>query len=87
MDLFNEYDLSAVLQNQINAMQKRIDKYTNDEIMANELQLLADNCFQEFRIDPLSIGDEEFTKRSIHQQKIRKRTDPFFRDLHSREIY
>ena len=85
MGLFNEYDLSAVLQNQTVELQKRVDKYTNDEIMANDIQILADNCYEEYKIEPLIVGDEEFARRDIQQQKIRKQVEPFFRDLHDRD--
>ncbi len=86
MRLFIDYDLKKVLEEQHNKLRNRIDLYNNDEIMANDLELLADNCFEEFKVEPIFIGEEEFNKRSIVQQKIQQRIDPFYRDFYNKEI-
>jgi len=82
--LFCEYDLSQVLKNQSAKMLQRVEKYSNDEIMANDLEILADNCYEEFYIVPIEIGDEEFEKRSVIQQKIEVQVDRFWADATGR---
>ena len=38
---FREYDLSKIIVNQWAAVQKKIDTMSNEEIMANNLEILA----------------------------------------------
>ena len=85
MRLFSDYDLRKILESHSQKMKEKIDCYSNDEIMANNLELLADNCFEEYKIEPVIIGEEEFNKRSIVQQKIQKRIEPFFRDVYQKD--
>ena len=82
---FHDYDLSKVIQNQTSKLCEQIEKYSNDEIMANDLNLLADNCYEQFFIEPIDIREEEFDKRSIVQRKIKRRVDPFWRDVRGQE--
>ena len=86
MNLFCDYDLRLVIENQRQKISNRIEKYSNEEIMANDLEVLADNCFEEFRINPVEIGDEELSKRNINQRKIQKPIEPYFRDLYQKEF-
>ena len=76
---FKDFDLHKVFELQIEKLQIRIESFTDDEIMANDLELLADNCYEEYYIEPLEIGSEEFGQRDIKQSKIKKWVDPFFR--------
>lgn len=85
MRLFSDYDLRKVLENHSQKMKEKIDRYSNDEIMANNLELLTDNCFEEYKIETVIIGEEEFNRRSIVQQKIQKHIDPFFRDIYQKD--
>ena len=80
MKPFQDYDLRQVIANQWAAVNKKIDTMTNEEIMANDLEVLGENIFQEFFIEPVTIFEEDFSKRSIKQGKIQKYIDPFFRD-------
>lgn len=82
MKLFREYELRLVMEEQNRKLNSKVENYTNDEIMANDIELLADNCFEEFRIVPVNIGDEEFSKRSIEQRKIQKQRSLGFRDIY-----
>lgn len=66
-------------------MAVKVDSLKNEEIMANDLEILAGNLYEEFRIEPVEIMDEEFSKRHIGQAKIKKWIDPFFRDYDGRE--
>jgi len=79
MRFFGDYDLRRILESQQQKMKERMDRYSNDEIMANSIELLADNCFEQFKVDPIIIGEEEFNKRSIVQQKVQRR-DIFYKE-------
>ena len=85
MKPFRDYDLRQVIANQWAAVNKKIDTMSNEEIMANDLDVLAENIYQEFFIEPVTIFEEDFSKRSIKQGKIQKYIDPFFRDYSDRE--
>ena len=73
---FEQYELRAVLQEQPAKIQARIDKFTDDEIMANDLKILAHNVCEEFRIDPLELHEEDAERRDIKNGKIQKWFDP-----------
>lgn len=85
MKPFRDYDLRQVIANQWGAVNKKIDTMSNEEIMANDLDVLAENIYQEFFIEPVTIFEENFSKRSIKQGKIQKYIDPFFRGYSDRE--
>ena len=85
MKPFRDYDLRQVIANQWATVNKKIDTMSNEEIMANDLDVLAENIYQEFFIEPVTIFEEDFSKRSIKQGKIQKYIDPFFRDYSDRE--
>ena len=85
MEPFRDYDLRQVIANQWAAVNKKIDTMSNEEIMANDLDVLTENIYQQFFIEPVTIFEEDFSKRSIKQGKIQKYIDPFFRDYSDRE--
>ena len=70
MKPFRDYDLSTVIHNQMEAAHAKIDNMSNEEIMANNLEVLAENIYQEFFIEPITLFYEDFSKRSIQQGKI-----------------
>lgn len=78
MQPFKDMDLGMVLSANIQKMVAKVDSFKNEEIMANDLEILACNLYEEFRIEPVEITDEEFDKRHIGQAKIKKWIDPFF---------
>ena len=73
---FEQYDLYAVLQSQPEKIRARIDKFTDDEIMENDLNILAHNVCEEFRIEPIEIHEEDTERRSVKNGKIQKWFDP-----------
>lgn len=85
MKPFRDYDLRLVIENQWAAARKQIDSMTNEEIMANELDILADNIYQSFFIQPVEIFEEDFSQRSIKQGKIQKYVRPIFQDFSNKE--
>ena len=73
---FEQYELRKILQEQPAKIQARIDKFSDDEIMANDLKILAHNVCEEFRIDPLELHEEDAERRDIKNGKIQKWFDP-----------
>lgn len=74
--LFAEYELRSFLNGQDKKIAARIDAFTNDEIMANDLRILCDFICEQFRIDPLVLMDEDVGRRQIDDVKIQKWIDP-----------
>lgn len=85
MKPFRDHELRDIVENQWANVLNRIDSMPNEEIMANDLDILADNIYQEFFIEPVEIFDEDFSRRSIKQGKIKRYIDPFFRDYSNKE--
>ena len=85
MQPFNDWDLAIVLGAKKQEMVEKIDAFKNEEIMANDLEILASNLYEEFRVEPVEIMDEEFNKRHIKQAKIKKWIEPFYRDSYGKE--
>lgn len=71
---FNEYDLSRILPLRTAQMKEHIEKFTNDEIASNNLELLADLCYEEFHIEPVVIFEEDLRRRQSEQVKINKQS-------------
>ena len=85
MEPFRDYELRNVLGNQYKAIYEKIEKFSNEEIMANDLEVLTENLYQEFYIEPVTVEAEDLQKRSVVQGKIRKYIDPFFRTAYNKE--
>lgn len=85
MKPFRDIDLSRSLAAYKEKMKATVDSFTNDEIMANDIELLADNLYEEFYIQPVVIHDEDLTRRKINQTRVRRSLDPFYRDVYGRE--
>lgn len=78
MQPFKQYDLNASLKKQYSLIEKKINSLSNEELMANDFEVLTENFYQEFFIEPLFLFDERFGKRKILQGKVRKYIDPFY---------
>ena len=85
MKPFCDIDLGRALMAGKEKMKAKIDSFTNDEIMANDIELLADNMYEEFYIQPVVIHDEDLTRRKVSQSKIRRYVDSHFREIYGRE--
>ena len=85
MQPFRDIDLSQSFAATHVKISQRIDSLSNDIIMANDLELLADNFFEEFYIQPVTISDEDFSKRKGIQGKIKRRLDSFFSNAYNKE--
>ena len=72
MHPFEQYELRSVLHEQPTRIQARIDKFTDDEVMANDLKILVHNVCEEFRIDPLELYGEDAERRAVRNGKIQK---------------
>ncbi len=82
---FRDNELRNVLANQYKNINKKIDDFSNEEVMANDLEILTENLYQEFYVDPITVDEEELGKRSIVQGKIKKYVDPIFRFENEKE--
>ena len=82
---FRDIDLGSSLNSNKQKMAVKVDSFKNEEIMANDLEILSSNLYEEFRIEPVEIMDEEFSKRHIGQAKVKKRIDPFLQDFYGKE--
>lgn len=86
MSLFHDIDLRRSLDNTKKGLKQAVDNYSNQEILANDLEILVENLYAEFYIQPVVIYDEEFSKRSLRQGKIKRRLDGFYRDAYDKEF-
>ena len=85
MKPFMGRDLSAVLDNLKKKLEAKVDSYSNEEIMASNLELLASNLYEEFYIEPVKIFEEDLSRHSVEQGKVRRLADPFFRNVPRKE--
>lgn len=85
MKPFEKYDLADVLANQYAEIKKKIDSLSNEEIMANDIEVLIENLYQAFFMEPVEIEDEAFSKRKMKQGKVRRYVDPFYRGPYDSE--
>jgi len=70
MGLFSQIDLRRILDKQNQKIREKVERFTNDELMANDPEILADNIYQEFYIDPVNIDEEEISERNVSQCKF-----------------
>lgn len=85
MKPFRDIDLGTALSSKKKKLEAKVDSFSNEEILANSLELLASNLYEEFYIEPVSIHEEEFSKRTIKQCKVQRAADPFFRYSYGKE--
>lgn len=85
MKPFRDMELRSVLANQTNRVKGRVEGLSNEEIMANSLDILADNLYEEFYIPPVIIHDEDVTKRSIIQTTFLRRADYIYSRMYGRD--
>ena len=81
MGLFRDKELRQELDSNYRAIDARIEKFTNDEIMANDLELLTENLYQQFHVEPITIFDEDFEAREVLQAKINVPSDFVYRHM------
>lgn len=82
---FSDKTINDVVVAQWNKIQSKIEKLTNEEIMANDIDILAENLYQKFYIAPVTIHEEDFSKRTIKQGKVRKYINSFLRGYYDQE--
>ena len=82
---FRDMELQSVLANQTNRVKNKAESFSNDEIMANSLDILADNLYEEFYIPPVTIHDEDVTKRSITQTTFLRKADYIYSHVYGRD--
>ena len=86
---FEQYELRAILQEQPAKIQACVDSFSDDEIMENDLRILAHNVCEEFRIDPLELYEEDTERRATlpagQQEPARKGWEKVLRPFRRRE--
>ena len=63
--LFWGKDLQQVLSLRLRDLHDDIDSLTDDEALANDEDLLVENYYAKYEMEPLVIDDEDVTKRSL----------------------
>ncbi len=86
MKPFQDHDLQQVIASRWDSVHQKIDEFSNEEIMANDLDVIADNIFCEFCFEPVLIEDEDASKRSIKQGKIRKPLHTPYREFYGQDF-
>lgn len=84
MKPFSEKTTNDLIESQKRSLKNRIENLSNEEIMANDIEILTENFYQEFFIAPVTIYEEDESKRSSEQGIISKYVDPFDRDYNNR---
>ena len=57
---FEDMQLSDYLGKRATQIDEYIEKWiTNDEIMSNDLELLANNIYEQYYVIPIVLGDED----------------------------
>ncbi len=74
---FSDTTTDIIVLNQKKSIQNKINGFTNEEIVANDIEILAENLYQEFFIYPVIIHEEDYEKRAIRQEKVSKYVDSF----------
>ena len=85
MEPFRAQDLGTFLTKQNSKMLDAVSRLSNEELVANDLEVLAENIYQQFFIEPLELLEEDFSKRSIKQGIIKVNIDPLFRRYERRD--
>ena len=70
MELFNTYTLRSVFEERLSKIDADIERYTDEQIFANDIEVLALNLCESHRIDPVEIIDGETSRPKIDKCKI-----------------
>ena len=83
---FNDKQLSDYMQNRVIQIDEYIEKWvSDDEVMSNDLNILADNIYELFYIVPIVLDEEDESRRTIKKKKISKYIEPIFRGCSGKE--
>lgn len=85
MKPFIELELDDIINNKKECIKKDIEKFSNEEIMENDFDILSDNLYQEYHIDPITILNEDGIQEEPEQIKVKKYIMPFYRDFNDSE--
>ena len=75
---FQTYDLSNSLRAVSAKVKVRIDEFADDELMANDVDILCRNVYEEFKVIPVSIDDVVSPKPTAMRGKVEKYLNPVF---------
>lgn len=87
MKPFQKVDLDYIIANKWTEVKQKIDALSNEVIMANSTDILANNIYEEFFIEPVTIYEEDLSKRQIKQGKLRNGiNDVFFNNYNNNYV-
>lgn len=86
MQPFCTYDLANSLRDLFAKVDVRIDRFTDDELMANDVEILCRNVYEEFKVIPISIDDAVIPKPIPVRGKVDKYLDSMHYDNGGRTI-
>ena len=84
MKPFSEKNLKDYLDSKLSAAIRDVESFTNDEIMANSVELLTENVFQNYYVETVIVHEEDLSRRSSEQIRIKKEYDKFNRSLYNK---
>ena len=83
---FEDKLLSDYLDSRARKINDYIENWvSNDVIMGNDLDILADNIYEQFYVLPIVLYEEDISRRMIKQKKVREYSAPYFRNITGRE--
>ena len=85
MKPFSRKRLSDVFDEIKRSVSDKVERLTNDEIMSNDIDILADWICDDYYINPVFIYEEDTSKRTIKQTKVKRYHDLFMRSLYHKE--
>ena len=85
MKPFSNKTTEDIIAEQKRKIEYRIENLTDAEIMANDTGILAENFYQEFYIAPVTIHEEDFSRRKVVPGKVKRSVDFYRRGDYDRE--
>ena len=85
MKPFSNKTTEDIIAEQKRKIEYRIENLTDAEIMANDTGILAENFYQEFYIAPVTIHEEDFSRRKVVPGKVKRSIDFYRRGDYDRE--
>lgn len=85
MKPFSNKTTEDVIAEQKRKIENRIENLTDAEIMANDTGILAENLYQEFYIAPVTIHEEDFSRRKVTPGTVKRSVDSYRRGYLDRE--
>lgn len=79
MQLFREGELSREFKSRKAHIEQEIDKLSDDDIMSGQDDIILNNVYEKYKINPIVLEDEVVENQELQHTKIKK-LNPFPRD-------